>query len=185
MQYLCVGFECQSLAGASFCRSLWTLLDCVLHESAFHWHSLKKKSYSFVLQCLLYSNLENKKKPLYAKKAIVCNILSLCPQDVYSVSYSLPGQKSGQTVRSKVPPVILCNPATLLYHCSYNGAIVVLIWLTEAQRCSVLSAHAHFFKCNLPINVTFNMWNKISLSALLHQLKLTAVHLVIPAQQLW
>lgn len=43
IQYLCVRFECQSLAGASFCRSLWTLLDCVLHESAFHRHSLGKK----------------------------------------------------------------------------------------------------------------------------------------------
>lgn len=45
VEYLCVRVECQSLAGSSFCHSLWTLLDCVLHKAGFHWHSLKYENY--------------------------------------------------------------------------------------------------------------------------------------------
>lgn len=39
--YLCVRVKCQSLAGASLCHSLWTILDCVLHKNGFCWDNLK------------------------------------------------------------------------------------------------------------------------------------------------
>lgn len=44
--YLCVRFKCQPLAGASFCQSLGTLLDCVLHKAGLHWHNLKMHAYT-------------------------------------------------------------------------------------------------------------------------------------------
>lgn len=41
LYYLGVRIEHQSLAGASFCQSLWTPLDRVLHKAAFLWNGLR------------------------------------------------------------------------------------------------------------------------------------------------
>lgn len=41
LYHLGVRVERQSLAGASFCQSLWTPLDRVLHKAAFLWNGLR------------------------------------------------------------------------------------------------------------------------------------------------